>query len=258
MNNSFPATVRAALAALLLLAAAATQAADTRCFEMRTYYANAGKLDALHARFRDHTIKLFAKHGMTNIGYWVPVENPDSKLIYLLAYPSRDAREKAWKAFLADPDWIKAKAESEKNGPLVARNETQFLTLTDYSPDPKPSKAGDARLFELRIYTATPNNLGNLNARFRDHTVKLFEKHGMTNIGYWTPMPDQKDADKLLVYLIAHKNRESRDAGFKAFGTDPDWKAALKASEEKGGGPLTIKGGVQYTFLKPTDYSVIK
>src|SRR5689334_8737236 len=73
---------------------------DTRVFEMRTYYAAPGKLDALNARFRDHTCKLFEKHGMTNVGYWMPIENPDNKLIYVLAYPNRDAREKSWKAFM--------------------------------------------------------------------------------------------------------------------------------------------------------------
>ena len=69
---------------------------DTRCFEMRTYYAAPGKLDALNARFRDHTCKLFEKHGMVNIGYWVPMTNTENKLVYLLAYPNREAREKSW------------------------------------------------------------------------------------------------------------------------------------------------------------------
>src|SRR5712691_3208432 len=93
--------------ALLVVAglAAPASAQDGRVFEMRTYYAAPGKLDALNARFRDHTVKLFEKHGITNIGYWVPIDNPDSKLIYILAYPSRDARDKSWKEFLADPDW---------------------------------------------------------------------------------------------------------------------------------------------------------
>src|SRR5262245_30292895 len=105
---------------------------DSRIFELRTYYAHPGKLDALHARFRDHTTKLFEKHGMTNIGYLTPVENPDNKLVYILAYPSREAREKSWKAFLSDPDWKKAAQASEASGPLVAKFESQFLTATDY------------------------------------------------------------------------------------------------------------------------------
>ena len=72
---------------------------------MRIYYAAPGKLDALNTRFRDHTCKLFEKHGMVNIGYWLPMTNTENKLVYLLAYPSREAREKSWKEFMADPDW---------------------------------------------------------------------------------------------------------------------------------------------------------
>jgi len=230
---------------------------DTRVYEMRTYYAAPGKLDALQARFRNHTCKLFEKHGMTNVGYWVPVENPDNKLIYLLAYPNREARDKAWKAFSDDPDWQKARKDSEADGKLVAKVEAVFLTATDYSPEVKPSKAGE-RVFELRTYTASKGNLDNLNARFRNHTLKLFEKHGMTNVGYWTLAKDQKGADDMLIYILAHKSTDAAKASFDAFRKDPDWLAARKASEEKAGGSLTAQDGVKSVFLKATDYSPIK
>ena len=107
-----------------------------RFFEMRTYYAAPGKMEALHARFRDHTNKLFVKHGITLIGYWNPVEGSGTPntLVYILAYPSKDAREKSWKEFMADPDWVKAKAESEVNGKLVDKVDSVFLKPTDYSP----------------------------------------------------------------------------------------------------------------------------
>ena len=105
----------------------------TRVFEIRTYYANEGKLDALLARFRDHTVALFKKHGMTNIAYWVPTDNKENKLVYMLAYPSREARGKAWKSFLADPVWQKAYKESTKGGRLVKRIVNDFLAGTDFS-----------------------------------------------------------------------------------------------------------------------------
>src|ERR1044071_5024264 len=89
----------------LSLTLSAPAAQDTRCFELRTYHAAPGKLDELNARFRDHTCKLFEKHDIQNIGYWVPLDNSGNELIYLLAYPSREARDKSWKAFMADPDW---------------------------------------------------------------------------------------------------------------------------------------------------------
>ena len=104
-----------------------------RVFEIRTYYANEGKLDALLARFRDHTVALFKKHGMTNVGYWVPADNKENKLVYMLAFPSREARDKAFKAFGADPDWQKAYKESTKDGRLVKKIVNDFLGGTDFS-----------------------------------------------------------------------------------------------------------------------------
>ena len=247
------------------------QAAETdkRCFEMRVYTANPGKMEDLHARFRDHTLKMFAKHGIESIGYWVPVDNTENKLYFMIAYPSREARETLWQKFQDDPDWKKAKADSEKNGALVSKADVTFLQATDYSPLVKAPKVGGGkeskitgqvpdRVFELRTYTATPNNLGNLNARFRDHTVKLFTKYGMTNIGYWVPMADQPGAQDTLIYFLAHKSQDAAKESFKAFGQDPEWTVARKASEEKGGGPLTIKGGVKSLFMKPTDYSPLR
>src|SRR2546421_7733685 len=115
-----------ALAAFLAAAAGPSPAADkdTRVYEMRVYHAAPGKLDALNARFRDHTTKLFEKHGMTNVGYFVPVgDNTEGKLVYFLAYPSNEAREEKWKAFAADPDWNKARTRSESNGKPVAKVE---------------------------------------------------------------------------------------------------------------------------------------
>jgi hypothetical protein len=231
--------------------------ADSRCYEMRTYYAAPGKLDDLHARFRTYTCRLFEKHGMINIGYWVPLENPENKLIYILAYPSREAREQAWKGFMADPEWQAAYKKSEENGQLVAKVESIFLSATDYSPKIKPAQAGP-RVFELRTYTATPGHLADLNARFRDHTVALFAKHGINSVGYWTPMKDQKGAEDTLIYILAHKSREAAAEAFKAFGQDPAWQTARKASEDKAGGPLTVKDGVKSLFMAPTDYSPIK
>jgi hypothetical protein len=107
-----------------------------RLFEMRTYVAHDGKFEDLHKRFREHTNKLFVKHGMELIGYWVPTDGPESEntLVYILAYPDLESREKAWKAFQADPDWHAARDKSQENGPLVKKVETKYLKPTDYSP----------------------------------------------------------------------------------------------------------------------------
>ena len=136
----------ALVAALTAFTVGSAVAADTRCYEMRIYHAAPGKLDALNSRFRDHTCKLFEKHGMVNIGYWLPMTNTENKLVYLLAYPSRDAREKSWKEFMADPEWQTAAKESEKDGKLVLKAESVFLVATDFSPEinpppPRPHRA---------------------------------------------------------------------------------------------------------------------
>jgi hypothetical protein len=231
---------------------------DARIFEMRTYYAAPGKLDALLARFRDHTLKLFEKHGMTNIGYWVPAENPDGRLVYLMAYPDRETQQKAWKDFWVDPEWKAVVAESEKDGKLVAKIEFVLLKATDFSPVVTPAAAPEARTFELRVYKATPGRLPNLLARFREHTLALFTKHGMTNIGYWTPLDKEQGADDTLIYLLAHKSAAACAESFKTFRVDPAWEAAKKASEEKAGGSLTVPDGVKSTLLTPTDFSPMK
>jgi hypothetical protein len=104
----------------------------SRAFEMRTYYALPGKAEDLHKRFRDHTTRIFKKHGMESIGYWVPNDKPDV-LVYILAHPSRDAAEASWKAFREDPEWIKVRTESEANGKIVDKVESVWLSATDYS-----------------------------------------------------------------------------------------------------------------------------
>jgi hypothetical protein len=117
-------------------AAEEKEAQKSRFFEIRTYTADEGKLDDLNRRFRDHTIRLFEKHGMTNIGYWTPVDGPEAKntLVYILAYPSREAHAKSWEGFRNDPDWQAARQASEVNGRLVTKVVSQFLAPTDYSP----------------------------------------------------------------------------------------------------------------------------
>jgi hypothetical protein len=195
---------------------------------------------------------------MVNIGYWVPVENTENKLIYLLAYPSREARAKSWKEFGADAEWREVVRKSEANGRLVSKLESVFLTATDYSPEVKATKSSEPRVFELRTYTTPPDRLGALNARFRDHTLKLFAKHGMTNVGYWTPIDKDKGADNTLIYLLAHKSQEAAKKSFDAFRQDPDWVAAKKASEDKTGGSLTVQDGVKSVFMSVTDYSPMK
>jgi hypothetical protein len=106
---------------------------ENRVFELRTYYAADGKMDALHARFKNHTVKLLQKHGMELIGFWTDVKEPNRKLIYLVAHKSKDAADASWKAFRVDPDWVAAKTKSEEGGSLTTKIEVVWMNPTDYS-----------------------------------------------------------------------------------------------------------------------------
>lgn len=241
----------ATLLSLILAFTSLAAAEDTRVFEMRTYYANEGKLEALHARFRDQTVKLFKKHGIENIGYWVPADNKDNTLVYVLAYPSRDARSASWKAFMNDSEWKAAYAASVKDGRLVNKVVSKFMVPTDYSPSIKPTKVASARHFELRVYHTNDGKLANLDSRFRDHTMEIFKNQGMENFAYWHLMEDQDDADSTLVYILGYKNKDARGAAWKGFGGDPRWQKAYKASIADG----RLVKKVDSTEMTPTDYS---
>jgi hypothetical protein len=108
---------------------------DSRLFELRIYYAEPGKMDDLHARFRNHTCGLFKKHGIELLGFWSPTdpEKAKTEMYYILAYPNKAAADKSWKGFRDDPEWTKVKTESEKNGKLVNKVTSVYMNPTDYS-----------------------------------------------------------------------------------------------------------------------------
>lgn len=110
--------------------------AGGRVFELRTYTAPDGKLPLLQRRFRDHTIRIFEKHGMKSVGYWVPQDAParDNTLIYVIAHASREAAKGSWANFAADPEWKKVSAESQVDGPIVSKVVSVYMDATDYSP----------------------------------------------------------------------------------------------------------------------------
>jgi hypothetical protein len=257
---SFPFHRFLSLGLLVLGALGAARAADDpRVYELRTYTAMPGKIDAVLARFRDHTLKIFERHGMINVGYFVPMDAVDGageKLVYVLEHPSREAATAAWKAFNADPEWQSVRAASEAQGKIVAKTESVFLSATDFSPKITVGKGEGPRVFELRTYTTPAGGLPPLDARFRDYTVGLFAQHGITNIAYWHPVDADKGAGHTLIYLIVHASREAAVANWAAFHADQKWVDAKAASEKKAGGSLTTE--VKSVFLTPTDFSPMK
>jgi NIPSNAP len=224
-------------------------------YELRIYYTHPGKMPNLLTRFREHTCTLFEKHGMVNVGYWLPVEEKDQdKLYYVLKHASRDAAKASWAAFGADPEWKAVRDASEAAGKIVAKVDTVFLAATDYSPA-VPALTGP-HIYELRTYTTNDGKLDALDARFRDHTMALFAKQGMTNVLYTHPTDADKGAGKTLVYFLAHASVDAAKKSFDAFRADPDWIKARDASEAAG--KLMIEGGVKSVYLTPTDFSALK
>jgi len=228
-----------------------------RLYEIRIYHPTPGKYEAIVDRFRQYTTKLFEKHGMENIGYWTPTDTSRKELIYILAYPDKAARDASWKAFGSDPAWKEVVAKTEANGKLVAKVDQIFMKESDISPKIRVKAKSPSRVFEMRTYTAAPGKLPNLLDRFRNHTIKLFSKHGMTHIGYFlTTEPTAPDASgqSRLVYFLAHESEAAGKASFDAFRKDPKWVKAKEESEK--GGPITTK--VESVYMVPTDYSPMK
>jgi len=140
-RQSWPMSSWAMLVAGLVLGASLqwARAAPTqpaRVFEIRTYHTFPGRLDALHKRFREHTMEIFQRHGMTNVAYWTPQDSPDkdNTLIYVISHASREAAKKNWAEFGADPEWKTVSAASEADGKIVEKVESVFVDATDYSP----------------------------------------------------------------------------------------------------------------------------
>ncbi len=241
------------LLVFLVMIAPQASAGDGPVYELRTYTCEPGKLAALHDRFREHTMRIFEKHGMTNIAYWTPTdgERASNTLIYLLKHESRDTAKVAWAAFLNDPEWkTVAKKSREMHGKILAKApESIFLKTTDYSPRIGP--VDPAKTYELRIYVAAEGKLGALNTRFRNHTDRIFKRHGLKSIGYWVPVEGPR-SNNTLVYILQSDNRDAARSGWKAFGQDPEWKTA-RAESEKNGRLLSKRPDSVY--MKCTDYS---
>lgn len=239
---------------LAILATFVCKAQDTRYFEMRQYTVHEGKMQDLIARFDNHTLDLFEKHGIENVAYLLPTNENAGFLTFILAYPDKESRDKYWQAFANDPEWQKVHKESEANGPLVKKVDQTFMTVApQLSPDGINMENTGNRVFELRTYTMYPGRVENINARFRDHTRALFEKHGMTNMVYWFSEAKEGQQSK-LVYLLAHESEASGKASFSNFGQDPAWVSARDASESDG----KIVEKVESVYFNPLSFSPLK
>jgi hypothetical protein len=226
---------------------------DPQFFEIRTYYCHPGKLPDLLKRFNDHTMELFEKHGMVNMGYWVPMDNADNKLVYLMGYESHEQRDTAWDAFMKDPEWNRVWDASKVNGPIVASVVNKFYTYTGYSPKLKKEDAG-SRIFSLRTYYTNEGKLNNLHNRFKDHTLEIFKNNGMTNIAYFNMDPSHEESKNVLTYLITFPDTTARKASWDSFREDEAWKAAYANSIKDG----SLVDSLTAELLMPTSFSPLK
>lgn len=230
-------------------------AASDPVHELRIYTTHPGKMPDLLKRFREHTCALFEKHGMENVGYWLPADEKDpNKLYYVLKHASRGAAKASWQAFMGDADWKTVRTASEASGPIVAGVESIFLETTDYSPA-VPANLGKGHVYELRTYHCNEGKLAALDARFRNHTLALFARHGMINLPYWHPTDADKGAGKTLIYLLAHADREAAKKSWADFRADPEWMKVREESEKDGkfliANPTSI-------YLVPVDFSKLQ
>jgi hypothetical protein len=259
--------ILAAAFTVLLAACGTTKALEPKprapeigLYELRSYTAADGKLDQLTARLRDHEAPLFRKHGMIPVAFFQTAPGPGqpevARLYYILGYKDRAARDAAWTAFSADPDWKSAYKVTAANGALQTQIANVFLSPAGYSPKLNLDANGGPRLFELRTYTANPGKLEAIHDRFRDHTLALFAKHGMTSILYWRPTPGQDGGyDSKMVYMLAYPNLAARNADWAAFSADPDWIKASNDSQKNG---VLLKGKPDAVFLTPLPFSSLK
>ena len=236
---------------LVSLSVFGQQGIKSTYFEMRTYTTHEGKRPDLIKRFQDHTLRLFEKNGIENVAYFLPTDEADQSLTFILGYPSEESRDDLWDKFANDPEWQAAYKASEANGPLVSKVDQVFMVWAPGLNDtPKPSPSG---IFQLRTYHCFPGKIENIQARFRDHTRTLFAKQGLKNYPYWLTVEKDGTQPK-LVYLLGHSDQVAFDAALQRFVAVPEWIKARDASEASG----KIVEKIDSKYLKALPFSPMK
>lgn len=252
-------TRRAVLAAWLVAGLAMVGVDAGEVFEWHTLVAMPGMTDELHARLRDRVLPAIGDRGRRTVAVFIPAGgSPDGVLHLVVEGSDAGGGSGSTGPLTSDADWLTWLADGD-GPPIATHRSTQRLRTTAWSPQPAPSPATAGRVFELRTYTCPDTARREaLLRRFEQHTMALFERHGMTNVIYWMPL-DGADADTKLVYLLAHESVDAAKASFDAFRKDPEWIAAKTASEAAAGGSLTVKEkGVVSEFLMPASDSPLR
>jgi hypothetical protein len=226
-------------------------------YELRIYQASEGRFQHLIKRFREHTDRIFKKHGLKALGYWIPTDGSVKKrrkFVYLLQHPSRYEAYRNWTNFFNDKEWERVMDKPEFQGLLSEKPTSIFLSPNDYSVAARNDIEKPGGSFELRTDVVNPGKLPMLNARFRKHTTSLFNQHGIQNVSYWTPF-DQPDSKDTLIYLVHHANRKQADLNWEAFGQDPEWKKVARESQIQG---KLLARPPERLYLKALDFSPLR
>jgi hypothetical protein len=270
------------LGLLLVVCWSSVSNAQGPLYELRVYQPKPGMRNDLLSFMNKSVLRLAKENGLEMVAGFVPVAEDDDRIVTLVRHKDRESCDAAYEKMHSDPKMQAVFAEAFPSGSPVGSLTRVFLTHTDYSPEFAVEEVGN-RVFELRTYITSPNNLDALNSRFRDHTMKLFARHGMNNLIYWniadgdtmlakdmllalSPKNQGKAdiADELsasgntLVYFLTHDSQDAAKGSFDAFRQDPEWNTVRTESEKKAGGSLTAGNGVKSWFLKPVDFSPIK
>lgn len=263
---------------------AISQDSSSTIYELRSYVSEPGRQADVLKLIEGGGMTFMKKHQLNLVAAWVPADVKDERVFTLVSHQSKASCDASWTAFQNDSAWKEVVQKSVVDGKKPVKSiERVFLSVNDYSPSLNMKPAGE-RVFELRTYIASKGNLAGLNARFRNHTLKLFEKHGMTNIMYWSALEGEPltcgklleavspigkadakidvnapAAGNSLIYFIAHASEEAAKESFGKFRVDPVWEKVRSESEANAGGmSLTAEGGVKSLFLKATSFSPLK
>ncbi|CAI6085527.1 NIPSNAP family protein [Cohnella sp. JJ-181] len=199
-------------------------------YELRTYQMKPGRLQAMLDRFKSDTLGLFAKHQMKVIQFWVDTDESKDRLYYVLEHPDMTSRERNYKAFMEDPEWLAARKRTETDGVLYEYVESAYMKQAAFFPKLHPTLS-ERMMYEMRIYEVSPGKMESILARFDQLVVALFEKHGMPIKYFWV---DANDANNRLYYVVEHPDIETRNANYASFRADPVWVEAKRLSELDG------------------------
>jgi len=263
---------------------AISQDSSSTIYELRSYVSEPGRQADVLKLIEGGGMAFMKKHQLNLVAAWVPSDSKDERVFTLISHQNKASCDASWTAFQNDPAWKEVVQKSAVDGKKPVKSiERVFMSVNDYSPSLNMKPAGE-RVFELRTYIASKGNLAGLNARFRNHTLKLFEKYGMTNIMYWSALEGEPltcgklleavspigkadakidvnapAAGNSLIYFIAHASEEAAKDSFGKFRVDPVWEKVRSESEANAGGmSLTADGGVKSLFLKATSFSPLK